>query len=112
LHGEPHVFEDRRARKDIGALERAADAEVATRGPIELGDVAVSEDHAAFGRRGLAAEQVEQRRLAGAVRSDDRVQRSCAHGDIDAVDGRMRAELLAQAACRQITHARPASSSA
>ena len=45
-------------------------------------------------RREAAADQVEQRRLAGAVRADDRVPLALGTVEVDAADDLRRAETL------------------
>ena len=50
------------------------------------------------GRLVDAGEHVEERRLAGAVRADQRDDLAARHGEVDVVDGDEAAELLADAA--------------
>ena len=72
-HGAAHVLPDRQPRKDVGDLEAARQA-----APVDLdraGRPVTSSPLSrivAGARREAAADQVEQRRLAGAVRADDR----------------------------------------
>ena len=60
-------------------------------------DVVRPEHHATGGRQRDAGEQVEEGRLAGAVRSDDREEFTGLHGERDVVDDRHAADAQAQA---------------
>jgi hypothetical protein len=62
----------------------------------QAGDVAPVEQYPARGRGDGAADQVEERGLAGAVRPDDGVDRAACELDADVVDGRQAAEALGE----------------
>ena len=64
------------------------------------GDVLAVEDDPARGRLVDAADQVEDRRLAGAVRADDREDLALLHVEADVVDGVDAAELDARGSRR------------
>ena len=76
LHREADVLADREIGKQVGDLERAADAAAGALGGAEAGDVLAVEMHRARRRRQLAGHQVEVGGLAGAVRADDGGERS------------------------------------
>ena len=67
-----HVLQHGERLEQLHELEGAH--ETAPRSPLrrKAGDVVAIEGDAAFGRRAEARDRVEQRRLAGAVRADDR----------------------------------------
>src|SRR5581483_6606526 len=87
LHGETHVLVDAEMAEDVRDLERARDAQARALVRRERGDLAVFEPDPSFARRQQPAQKVEERRLARAVRSDDRAH--AAFGDLerDVVDG-------------------------
>ena len=107
LDGDADVFEHRELRENAGDLKRPRDAAAAPRRRGERGDVIAAEDHAAGGRRQQPRDQVEQRRLARAVRADHRAQLHRLHGEVDAGHGLQRAERAAELArLEQRRHAR------
>src|SRR6202007_2777750 len=65
------IFEHAHARKRLWNLERASDAERAALRWRQARDVAPGINHAPGIRRDGAADDAEQRRLAGAVRPDN-----------------------------------------
>ena len=74
-----HVVEQRQV------LEGPADPEWRARGRLQVRDVASLEDDPPFGRRVSAGDAVQHRRLAGAVRADDREQLAAVHAEADVV---------------------------
>ena len=92
LRGEAAVLEHRERHEHVGLLVAAADAEARDRVRRQPGDVAVEEPHRALRGREIAGEQVDERRLAGAVGTDHRVHLAVAAGDRDAIDRRKAAE--------------------
>ena len=68
------------------------------------GDVAPVEHDAAGARRELPGQEIEQRRLAGAVGADDRVQAAGLDAQADIVDRGKRAERLGQVLCLEDCH--------
>ena len=98
LAGKHQVLAHRKLRKDLQQLERAADAEaVQVRGP-HAGDRPAVEAHLAGGRRELAENAVEQRRLAGTVGPDEAEDFAFVHGEGHPVYGADAAEGLPQVA--------------
>ena len=94
LHGEADVFADAERRKQVGDLERAADAgarDLLRRMP---GDRLAQQRYRAFVRRIHARQQIERRGLAGAVGADQRMQRAVGDGDVDALHRLDAAEAL------------------
>src|ERR1700753_4171038 len=81
LGGDPYVFKDAEFRKDLGDLERSCHATSDALMGRKAGDVLAVEGDAAGGRRKVAADQVEEGRLAGAVRADDGAE--FALGDVE-----------------------------
>src|SRR6266850_1755464 len=98
LYGEAHVLEHRKARKEIGELEGAADAALRAARRPHARDVFAEEQHLAAGRGELAGDQVEVGGLAGAVRPDDRGERAGPELAGHRIDGDMAAEADRQAA--------------
>src|SRR5262249_39199984 len=80
-------LEYREAGKDLDELERAGHAQARQAHRPDAGDVTLLEAHAARGRRSHAGENVDQRRLAGAVRADDRHELARADGEAHVVEG-------------------------
>ena len=74
LHGEADVFADAQRRKQIGDLERAADAGARDLLRRMSGDRPAHQRNLAFVRREHAGQQIERRGLAGAIGADQRVQ--------------------------------------
>ena len=69
------VREDRQVLEHGWPLKFAADAEIGDVGFIEAGEIrAAAKEHLARIRPGFAGDNIHHRRLAGAVRTDDRAQ--------------------------------------
>ena len=101
-----HVLEHGEPREDVGALERAADAEPADVVRRQAGDVApVQDDGAGVGAQ-VAGDQVEERRLARAVGADDRRDLAAGHAERDAGHGLKAVEGLPHTA--HLKHGGPA----
>ena len=66
-----HVLEHRQLRKDVGALERASHAHRAQAMRRQPGDVAPVQTHPSGVGPQMPGDQVEEGRLARAVRADD-----------------------------------------
>ena len=94
LDGEADVLADAECRKQIGDLERAADAGVRDLLRRMTGDRPAQQRHRALVRRVHARQQIERGGLAGAVGPDQRVQRAVGDGDIDALHGADAAKAL------------------
>ena len=92
LDGEQAVLEHGQARKEVRDLEGPREAEGGP--PVGGGarDVLAEERDRARGDRQLARDQVEERRLAGAVRADEPGDGARVDREIDAVDGAQIAE--------------------
>ena len=97
LHRQPHVLGDRQAGKQIGELERAADAFARALRGAQPCDVFTLQPYRPRRRAQLARQQVEVGRLAGAVRPDDGRQRARTELGRHIVDRRVAAETNAQA---------------
>src|SRR6202042_3564469 len=89
-----NVVGDREVGKDLGDLEGAGHTASHPIIGSERGDVAPLEPDRARGRREQAADQIEERRLAGAVRTDDRAQFARLDGQRYVVDGDQVAKAL------------------
>ena len=98
LDGEPHVLGDAEARKEIGQLERAAEAEPGALRRAQAGHVLPVDQDRAVGGAQLARDQVEVGRLAGAVRPDDGGELAGPEGAGDVIDRDMAAEADGQVA--------------
>src|SRR6185369_3763364 len=87
--------------EEIGDLERPRDAEASDLVRPQPGDVpAADQDPAGTGRQ-EAAEQMKQGGLAGAVGTDESVQRARRNVEVDAVDRTEAPEVPDQATHRQ-----------
>src|SRR5262249_32793002 len=96
LQCDPHVFQYAQVREDGGDLEGPYEAHARDRGGLAPRDVAVVEAEAPGRRRQEGAEQVEDRRLAGAVGADERVDRAPADAQSDVLHGHEAAKLLGE----------------
>ena len=74
LHGQRDIVERGEIAEQRGDLERARQPQQAAAMDRPRGDVGAVEEDAAGVRRDFAGELADQRGLAGAVRTDDRVQ--------------------------------------
>jgi hypothetical protein len=89
-----HVVAGSEAPEDTRDLKRAshaAPAELVRRQPCNV--LAHEVDLARVVGK-VAAQEIEERGLAGAVRTDDRATVSCRHGQVHAIDGLHAAEML------------------
>src|SRR5579872_3773584 len=86
LQADLHVLEGGKMRKDAGNLKAPHDPELCEIGGRRVRDVAAFEEDSAAGRRRETGEQVEQRRLAGTVRPDDRMDALAFERKRNAVD--------------------------
>jgi hypothetical protein len=91
-HGEEEVLAHRQVAEQERGLVRAAQALADALVGRELGDVLAEETDPAGGRRKVAGDGVEERRLAGAVRAEHGVLLAGLHGKGDVVDRAKRAE--------------------
>ena len=94
---DEHVFVDGHLRERMRNLIRPPDAAPATLGRRERRDVLAAEHDASRIRPDPAADQVEQRRLAGAVGSDDPDSLSLSDGEGEVVGDLQRTVSLADA---------------
>jgi hypothetical protein len=103
---QSQVLQHRQAREEIRALEGARDpaARDVVRG--QPGERSAVEHDAARARRQVAGDEVEDRRLAGAVGPDERAALARRHLERHAVDGAERAEIAGEALDGQQAHAR------
>ena len=81
--GDLQILQDRHFLEHAGCLELAADAAARDGGLANAGDIAILQPDLALGRQYPAAQQVEERRLAGAIGADDHPQFSVRDGEID-----------------------------
>ena len=75
------VFEHVQVRKDFGDLKRPDDAAGDPPHHRPTRDIVSGEPDLAGGRRQQPADQIEERRLAGAVRADHRAKLALVHGE-------------------------------
>src|SRR4051812_45135859 len=97
--GERDVVEHREASEKRIDLERAADAALHALRLRHAGDVLAAEEDAARARREGAGEHVDEGRLAGAVRPDQRMARARLEREIDPLRDGEGAEALAERLC-------------
>src|SRR6185503_6869805 len=88
------VVENRHALEQGDVLESARDAQFGDAARRQAGDVRAFESDAAAVRLVETAYHVEQRGLAGAIRSDHRKDFTLAHFEAHFIDGRHPAKLL------------------
>jgi hypothetical protein len=82
-----HVFQHGQVEEDLRRLEHAGDAELVDLVRRLAGQRVAVEDHGAAVRLQAADADIEQRRLAGAVRADDRVRFALADVEVDIGEG-------------------------
>jgi hypothetical protein len=95
------VLERRHVEEDLQVLEGARDAASRALGGRALRHVLACEHDPAGGRRVDAVDQVEQRRLARAIRADDRVDLALRDREVELRHGGDAAEALGQALDRE-----------
>ena len=96
VHADEDVLERGHLGEEADVLERAPDPERGDRVRRLVGDVDAVEHDRARGRLVDARELVEEGRLAGAVRADQRHDRAARDREVDVVRRDEAAELLAQ----------------
>src|SRR6266513_1003848 len=101
LQRDPDVLQNRKMRKHRRDLERAHEPPPRDRGRPRPGDLAAIEENAPARRREEMGEEVEARRFACAVRTDQRVNRPTPDRQIDVLDGNKALELFGQTLRRQ-----------
>src|SRR5207248_5538501 len=94
VHADEHVLERGHVLEEADVLERATDAALRDRVRWLPGHVMAVEDDPPRGRLVDAREHVEEGRLAGAVRPDQRDDRPARDGEVDVVRGDQTAEHL------------------
>ena len=99
MHADQHVLGHRHVIEEALVLERAGDAEAGNDVGGEAGDLPapVIEPNPAGGRRIDAADEVEDRRLAGAVGPDETDDLALVDSQGEIVHGPEAAEVLRQA---------------
>ncbi len=100
------VVERAHAEEDLQVLERAREAAPRQLLGHEAGDVLAGKPHPPLRRQVEAGHQVEQRGLAGAIRSDDREHQARLDRQAHVVDGLHAAEGDRQVLGGQDGHAR------
>ncbi len=96
--GDVHVVQHRQAAEQLVDLEGARDAALDPLRLRQRRQVLALEQHRAARGRQDAGEQVDERRLAGAVRPDQRVAGAALEAKVDVARHLERAEVLAQPA--------------
>ena len=99
--GEIDVFQHGEVAKQLVDLEGAGDAAARAGRLRQRGDLLAVEQHVAGRGPHPAGDQIDESRLAGAVRPDQRVPGAARQGEIDVVGDLDGAEILSQVAnCR------------
>ena len=117
-HAAAQVLEHREPAEDVGDLEAARQAEPVDLVRLQAVDALAVEQDLAAGRAEAAADEVEQGRLAGAVRADDRDALARRDREVGAADDLGLAEATcagpsARSRMARVAHARlPARASA
>ena len=101
LHGERDILERGEARQDRGDLKAPHEAAAGARVHRQAGHLLAVEDDAPAVARERARELVDEARLAGAIRPDERVQLAPGNVERDRVGDAQRAEALGHAIERQ-----------
>src|SRR3954454_1201019 len=86
-HRKVDIFSHRGIGEDIVDLECATDPAAAKSMGRMIGDVCAFEEDAARLKSQAAAKEIEQRRFAGTVGTDDGLQFTSSHGETDGVNG-------------------------
>src|SRR6185503_1312795 len=97
-HAATQILEDGQSRENVGDLEASRQAAPVDRERTRAGDFLAVEPDRAAGGRVAAADQVEQRRFARAVGTDDRVPLAARDSQRNAADDLGGAETLLDAA--------------
>src|SRR5262245_20005441 len=95
-HRQGHRFERAEMRKQGVDLERARETAFDPHRRLEAGDLLAAEEDLPGIRPQHAGHQVDQGRLAGAVRADQRVARTLRQHEVDAARDHERAEALVE----------------
>ncbi len=98
LRAQPHVLEDRQRWADGGHLHGARESGAGPARRRPCGDVLAAKPDLPRARRREAGEQVDQRRLAGPVRADERAQLAIVQHQPHILDGLQPAEAAAKPA--------------
>ena len=96
LGADHHILQRRHRAEQPDVLERASESGSGALMRRHVGDVGAVEHDPARGRLVETGEHIQRRGLAGAVRSDQRVNAAAPHRDIDFVDSLQAAEILRQ----------------
>src|SRR5439155_3879606 len=96
MQAEARVPERRHLGEQLEVLERAADAIVRAARGVPARDVGATKAQPAAGDGQRARDQVEERGLAGAVRSDQAVDRAAFDLEVDRVDREQAAKAAAE----------------
>ena len=105
-HRDVDVLQHREPTEQTVDLEGAGDAALDARGLRHGGDVFALEQHLSTRWQEHAGEEIDERRLARAVGSDQRVARALFKPEIDVACGCERAEILRQRSGFQQRHGR------
>src|SRR5262249_36284425 len=101
LHRHAHVLEHAQMWKHVRDLVGLGHAQSGHLVLGQPGDVPAVEPDAAARRPHLARDQAEKRRLARAIRAEDRAELTAADADVDAIDGEEAAERTRQLLCAE-----------
>ncbi len=96
VHADKDVLLHRHLAEEADVLERTGDAEAVDLDRVHAGGIDTVQKDRAAGRLVDLREEVEDRRLAGAVRADDAGNLGRAHCDVEVVDCREAAEVDAE----------------
>ena len=91
-----HVLEHGQPLEELVDLEGAAQPALDARLLRQRGDVLAGQPDLARRRRQASGDQVDERGLAGAVGTDQRVPRACLEAEVDVLRHAQRAEILVQ----------------
>ena len=94
MHSDENVLDRGHLREEANVLERPPDTELDDRVRGLADDLGPVEDDGPGGRNVDTGDLVEERRLAGAVRPDQRDDRTARNGEVDVVRRHEPAELL------------------
>ena len=98
LAGQPDILEDGEAGEHARDLHGAGDAGPGPPGRRPVGDVLAAPEDPAAARSQEPGQQVDHRRLAGAVGPDERADLAFLHPQVDVVDSHQAAEGSREAA--------------
>src|SRR5581483_3105264 len=105
--GERDVVERREVIEQVDDLEAARNSRLDAIGHADVGDVVAPEQDLSGIGREQRADHIDERRLSGAVWTDQRDELALGDGQIDVVDGMRVAEILLQTDGFEEIHGHP-----